>query len=77
MTMTKEEVKNAAMELNPIEREELAEELFRSLPDLNQEEIDAAWLEEIHRRSKEYEEGRVTAKPVDEVIARIRASARH
>ena len=75
MAMTKEQIRTAAMELDPIEREQLAEELLLTLPDSEEAEIDAAQLEEAKRRSQAYSEGRETAKPVEEVIARLRARA--
>jgi putative addiction module component (TIGR02574 family) len=74
--MTREQIKSAALSLDPAEREALAEELLLSLSDLDQAEIDAAWLGEAHRRDADYATGKTTAKPVDEVLARLRAKAR-
>ena len=74
--MTREQIRAEAMSLQPAEREALAEELLLSLTDGDRDAIDAAWLAEAHRRYAEYEGGRATASPVDEVIARIRAKAR-
>ncbi len=53
-------------------RERLAEELWQSLDDARQEEIRAAWAEEIHRRILALEGGEVKAVPGDEVMQRIR-----
>lgn len=76
MPLTKDQIMTEALQLDPLEREALAEELLLSLSESDCRAIDAAWLEEAKRRSEAYREGRETAKPVDEVISRIRASAR-
>ena len=36
--------------------------------------VEKAWHEEIQRRSRELDQGRVTPVPADEVLARARAS---
>ena len=76
MLLTREQIKSAALSLDPAEREALAEELLLSLSDADQAEIDTAWLAEAHRRDAEYLAGKTTAKPVDEVLARLQAKAR-
>jgi putative addiction module component (TIGR02574 family) len=76
MPLTREQIKSAALSLDPAEREVLAEELLLSLSDVDQAEIDAAWLAEAHRRDADYAAGKTTAKPVDEVLARLQAKAR-
>ena len=71
MLMTQDQVKSAAMQLEPHERETLAEELLLSIDQQQSEEIDAAWLIEIRRRDSEFRAGNVEAKPVGEVINRL------
>jgi len=71
MLMTKDQVKLAAMQLDPIDREMLAEELLLSIDQRQSAEIDAAWLAELKRRDAEFVAGRVEAKAVDEVINRL------
>ena len=58
------------------EREALAEELLLSLSDVEREAIDAAWLAEAKRRDELFKQSGRPAKPVDEVVARLRNSAR-
>jgi putative addiction module component (TIGR02574 family) len=75
MVMTKDQVKSAAMQLDPIERESLAEELLLSIDQQESAEIDAAWLAEVKRRDAEFIAGRASAKPVDDVINRLLAKS--
>lgn len=70
--MTREQIRVAALELDPAERERLAEELLLSIGQSDQEAIDAAWLAEAHRRDALFQAGATTARPVDEVIDRIK-----
>lgn len=75
MTLTKEQIKDAALRLEPAEREALAEELLLSIGSAEREQIDAAWLTEVRRRDAAYRDGVGAAKPVDEVIERLRKKA--
>jgi hypothetical protein len=50
MTLTKNQIKEAAMRLAPGDRESLAEDLLRSISEQDRDAIDAAWLVEVHRR---------------------------
>jgi putative addiction module component (TIGR02574 family) len=76
MPMTKEQILEAAKELDEAEREELVEELLLSLPENQLSHIEAAWLEEVKRRDAAFRAGQMTASPVDEVITRILSKAR-
>jgi len=71
MTMTKDQVKSAALQLDPSEREALAEELLLSIDGTERSAIDAAWLDEARRRDEAFRSGRTSAKSVDDVIARL------
>ena len=70
--MTVQEILEAALKLEPAEREVLVEELTASLHgSFAGEEIEQAWMQEIERRSQEIDAG--TAELVDwaDVQARI------
>ena len=71
MAMTKEQIRSAAMQLDPAERESLAEELLLSVSDAEREEIERAWLEEARRRTAAYKAGLTAGKPVNEVLDRL------
>ena len=72
--MSYEEIENAALALPPEAREMLAEHLFESLADAEeQERIDALWAEEAERRDREIEDGTVAAIPGEEVMQRLRS----
>jgi putative addiction module component (TIGR02574 family) len=56
--MTRREILEAALKLEPTERERLVEELTASLHSgFASEEIEKAWLDEIERRSREIDDG--------------------
>jgi len=71
--MTRSESKSAAMELNPRDREVLAEELLLSLSECDRAGIEAAWGAEAMRRSAKYDAGESRTTDADVVIARLRA----
>lgn len=58
-----DEILRAALSLSPGLREILADHLLASLDGPNQKKIDAAWAEEVERRIREIDEGKV--KPID------------
>jgi putative addiction module component (TIGR02574 family) len=76
MTLTKEQIKTAALQLAPAEREALAEELLLSIGETDRQAIDSAWLAEAHRRDADFRAGRTGAKPADQVIDRLLGKAR-
>ena len=76
MTLTRDQIKTAALQLAPAEREALAEELLLSLGDADRAAVDAAWLAEAHRRDADFRAGRTGAKPADQVIDRLLRKAR-
>jgi len=63
-----DEILEAALKLDPQQREELIEELSASLDATN---IGEYWEAEIQRRIDDVESGRVKAVPADEVFARL------
>ncbi len=70
---TFEEVMRAALALPPGARAMLADHILESLDDPNQTKIDAAWAEEIERRIRDIDEGKVKLIPGEEVLAKLRA----
>jgi putative addiction module component (TIGR02574 family) len=73
--MTTDQIRTAALKLDPVEREALAEELLLSVSDTDRETVDAAWLAEAHHRDAEFRAGKSTLSPVDAVISRLRQKA--
>ena len=55
------------------DRAYLAHQLIASLDPQQDTDAEAQWHEVIDRRSREIEEGKVTCRPVDEVVQDIRA----
>jgi len=80
MSMTREEILQAAMALPPEERLSVARQLVLTVEgeggELPEAEWDAAWADEALRRHREVEEGRVKLIPGEEVMARVRAIVR-
>lgn len=66
-----EELSRKARALPPKERIRLAEQLLSSVRDTD-EEIEAAWADEIERRLAEVENGTARLIPSEEVFAEIR-----
>jgi putative addiction module component (TIGR02574 family) len=73
MTTQAEQILQSALSLPPDERERIAESLLLSLGGETQEEIDAAWAEEIKRRIESIDKGEVKMIPADEVMRELRA----
>jgi len=73
--MTLEQLKLAADELTPDERDELAEYLISSHDGAQQSEIDGeileAWPPELERRRAELENGTSKSQPGDEAMREI------
>jgi len=68
--MTKDQIRAAAMNLEPAERELLADELLQSTtPD--DEPLDPSWLKEIERREADLASGKTKSVDAYEVIDRL------
>jgi len=65
-----------AMALPAREREYLAEMLLVSVDPADQKEIEAAWAEEIERRLRDYESGKVQAIPWEQVMDELKRKLR-
>lgn len=74
--MTIDELKRAALSLDPPGRADLARELLSSLDDLPEDEIERLWVEEALRRDAEIDAGTARCIPADEVFAAARARLR-
>ena len=70
MSLTYQQVGQAAMQLRPDERVDLAEKLWVSVE--TPEAIAAAWGEEIARRVAQLEAGEVETVPAEQVISELR-----
>jgi hypothetical protein len=75
MSMTREQLKLHAMQLDPIEREALAEELLLSIDDTARADIDNAWLAEAHRRNTLSQQRPAALKAVEDVLHRLQKKA--
>jgi putative addiction module component (TIGR02574 family) len=75
--MTTDELVAEALKLDRKARGKLASRLLRSLDDeqekLSPEQCEKLWLAEAERRLEEWEQGKVTGIPSEEVFARARA----
>ena len=65
--MGRREIIELAMQLEPSERFELAEELLRSVEQVDPE-IDRLWLEEAERRLAAYRAGKVKGIPAEDIF---------
>ena len=68
-----DEILRIALELPPKSRAMLAAHLLESLDGPEQIDIDAAWSEEVERRIRAIDEGRVQLIPGEEVLAELRS----
>ena len=73
MLGTFEEILRAALSLPPGQRAMLADHLLASLDNPNQRKIDAAWAEEIERRIREIDEGKVETIDGELVMQELRS----
>lgn len=71
-----EEILRAALALPPGARAMLADHLLVSLDAPNQKQIDAAWADEIERRIREIDEGKVETIDGELVMQKIRSRRR-
>jgi len=60
-----------ALELPPIERAELVEEIMSSFDSSARAEVDALWAREAENRIDAYEKGELKARSADEIIESI------
>ena len=68
MTATVESLKPTLLSLGERERLELAEFLYDSVPEFD-DELDEEFLKELNRRSDEIDAGTVTGRTLEEIMA--------
>jgi putative addiction module component (TIGR02574 family) len=71
MTEQSKKVLAEALELSPIERAALVEELLSSFDFPARQEIDALWAKEVEDRIDAYERGELHASPAEAVFGRL------
>jgi putative addiction module component (TIGR02574 family) len=77
MSLTIHELEAEARHLTVAERADLAQRLFASIEDAEQNgseaEVEQAWLEEAERRYERYLAGETQSVPAADALARVRA----
>ena len=76
MSMLLEQIRGDALSLQPDERRQLIHALVDSLPAEEDAATAAAWNDEIARRIKEVEEGKVKCLSHEEVMAMAEAACK-
>ncbi len=77
MSSTAKKLLDEILQLPKDERERIAEEVWLSLHDEDEEgDVEAAWDEEIKKRLDEIDSGKVEMVPFDEVMSQIEKSLR-
>ena len=67
-----EHLLRTALSLNPDDRAEIAASLIASLDSQKDEDVEAAWAEEVKRRIEQIDKGEVQLIPADEVLRSMR-----
>jgi len=70
MTPESRQVLREALDLPPVDRAELVEQVRASFEFPARQEIDAAWAKEAQDRIDAYERGEIEAVPAEEVLTR-------
>ena len=73
VTATYESIENNALHLPLDDRSKLASRLLESLDNGDETDVSPEWSEEIQRRVREMDEGRVRLIPHDEVMEEVRS----
>lgn len=76
MARTIAEIEREVRGLDRSQQERLLRVLLEELDGPMDADADRAWLEEVQRRSAEFDAGRVKAIPAEEVLERVRARLR-
>ena len=76
MSRQLEQVCGEALNLSPVERRQLIHSLVDSLPPSGDTGLGAAWEDEIARRIREVEEGKVECVSHESVMAQARAACK-
>lgn len=73
MTAIAAKIEAEALQLSEKERAELAYRLILSLDEESDSDAEAAWDAELERRMKSIESGESAGRPVEDVLAEIKA----
>jgi len=76
MTPQSEQVLREALDLPPIDRAELVEQILASFEFPARKDIDAAWAQEAEDRIDAFERGEIRSSPASEVFREIDQQAR-
>ena len=68
MTANTQEILSKVLDLSPIEKAELVEEILSSFNFPNRQTIDNQWAEEVEDRISAYDRGELKAKPIQDVF---------
>ena len=71
MTQTASNILVEALQLSPVEKAELVENILASFSFADRKVIDDLWAAEAEDRINAYEKGEIKARPVSEVFDRI------
>jgi putative addiction module component (TIGR02574 family) len=71
MTTATQSILKQVLNLNPMERAELIEELFHSFDTAHDDKIDSLWAAESESRIDAYDAGKITADSAKSVFERI------
>ena len=71
MARSLQELLREASQLPENDRAELAGRLIQSLEGPPDQDVEAAWADEIERRIREIDEGKVSCRPVEQVVQDI------
>ena len=71
MTTATQSILKQALNLNPVERAELIEELFHSFDKVHDDKIDRLWANESEARIDAYEAGKINSDSAKAVFERI------
>jgi len=71
MTIATQAILKQALNLNPVERAELIEELFHSFDKAQDNKIDNLWANESESRIDAYDAGKITSDSAKAVFERI------
>jgi putative addiction module component (TIGR02574 family) len=71
MTPQSQQILREALDLPPIDRAELVEQILASFDFPGRKDIDAAWAEEAENRITAFEQGKIGSSPASEVFREI------
>jgi putative addiction module component (TIGR02574 family) len=75
MPTTPRDILTQALQLPPVERAELVEEILASFEFPDRQQIDAAWADEAEARIDAYDRGEVEGFPAQETFRRLNSAA--